>query len=349
MAAVAHKTTDRTPITFDAQAEVFDALYKHFGHRSRERLFDALHCDTWMVSPKKVLPPGAPKDGKSTIWGWHTVTAYYTGGKYEEVSWSPLAGKDELSDIDKHNWPDLSSLDFSHFPAEIEAHKDRAIIAPWSLGSYFVASYVRGMENLMMDFAANPAYAEKLIRTITERVLALLDKMLDGYGTGIDIVYMADDTCSQLGPLFSPDTFKRMVVPYLREIVAHVHRHDKKFLLHTCGSVRTFLPMIIECGVDMLEPIQIRAEGMDPRNLKRDFGKHLCFYGGVDLQQVLRRGTPQTVADEVRRLIDILGEGGGYIVGPGHTYIQVDASLENILAMYQAAYEHRAATPGNSR
>jgi len=97
------------------------------------------------------------------------------------------------------------------------------------------------------------------------------------------------------------------------------------------------LPMIIEAGVDMLEPIQIRAEGMEPAGLKRDFGKDLCFYGGVDLQEILSRGTPQQVRDEVARLINILGQDGGYVLGPGHTYIQVDTPIENILSMYEAA------------
>jgi uroporphyrinogen decarboxylase len=141
--------------------------------------------------------------------------------------------------------------------------------------------------------------------------------------------------------MFSPNAFRQFVMPYLTKVAQKIHAHNKKFLLHVCGAVRPLLPLIIEAGVDMLEPIQIRAEGMEPAGLKRDFGRHICFYGGVDLQQVLCRGTPQTVADEVRRLIDILGEDGGYILGPGHTYIQVDAPIENILAMYETAYTHR--------
>ena len=129
--------------------------------------------------------------------------------------------------------------------------------------------------------------------------------------------------------------------PYLTQAVEKAHKHDKKFLLHVCGAVRPLLPMIIDAGVDVLEPIQIRAEGMEPEGLKRDFGKDLCFYGGIDLQRVLCRGTPQAVSDEVKRLIDVLGKDGGYIVGPGHTYIQIDAPMENIIAMYETAYEYR--------
>ena len=188
-----------------------------------------------------------------------------------------------------------------------------------------------------MDFALRTDYADHLIKTITEKILAALDTLLEKHGDGIDIVYMADDYCSQRGPLFSPAVFKQHIQPYLTEVAARCHRHGKKFLLHCCGAVRPLLPMIIDAGVDMLEPIQIRAAGMEPAGLKRDFGKQLCFYGGMDLQHVLCRGTPQAVADEVRRLVDILGRGGGYILGPGHTYIQTDAPIPNILAMYETA------------
>ena len=186
-------------------------------------------------------------------------------------------------------------------------------------------------------FALNKKYAHKLIDKISGRVLQYLDDMLENHSEGIDIVYMADDYCSQRAPLFSPADFKEFVVPYLRQIAERVHKHNKKFLLHCCGAVRPLLPMIIEAGVDMLEPIQIRAEGMELAALKRDFGKDLCFYGGLDLQEVLCKSTPQQVSDEVKRLIDILGKDGGYIFGPGHTYIQIDAPIENIIAMYDTA------------
>ncbi|RPI64273.1 MAG: hypothetical protein EHM48_01125 [Planctomycetaceae bacterium] len=343
LSAVNHRQADRTPITFDAEKEVYDMLYEHFGQADKSALFDRLNCDTWMVLPKNYIThdSDAGKKNKTTIWGWGTTIATYSGGTYEELAVSPLANKDELADIDNHPWPDANVQDFSHIPAQCQTQKDRAIIGASSWGAYFIASFLRGMEGIMMDFAINQEYAEKLINTIAERVLAFEDNMLRQAGDGIDIVYMADDYCSQRAPLFSPDAFKRFVVPYLTKVVAKAHQHNKKFLLHVCGAVRPLLPMIIDCGVDMLEPIQIQAEGMEPAGLKRDFGKHICFYGGLDLQQVLCKGTPQTVADETRRLIDILGKDGGYVFGPGHTYIQVDAPLENILSMYKTAVEYR--------
>ncbi|MFA5863642.1 MAG: uroporphyrinogen decarboxylase family protein [Phycisphaerae bacterium] len=340
MAAVNHRVADRTPITFDAEKEVYDALHKYLGTKSREELFDRLNVDTWMILPKNFMysDEESKKNEKTALWGYKTRVTNYSGGTYDELCYSPLAGKDEIDDIKKYPWPKDGALGFSHFVPEADAHKDLAIIGVFTWGSYFIASFVRGLEDLLIDFAIRQDYADRLIQTVTERILTFLDIMLEKHGQGIDIVYMADDYCSQRGPLFSPDTFKKFVTPYLKKVVEKTHKHNKKFLLHCCGAVRPLLPMIIDAGVDMLEPIQTRAEGMDPEGLKRDFGKDLCFYGGVDLQEVLCKGTPLQVADEVRRLIRVLGKDGGYIVGPGHTYIQIDAPIENILAMYETAY-----------
>jgi uroporphyrinogen decarboxylase len=342
MAAVNHKVSDRTAITFDAQPELYESLYRHIGNKSREALLDFLHCDTWMVFPQ-TRQSDQEKALKQSLWGWRSVQANYNGGSYDELCWSPLAGKDELSDIDKHAWPDPAKRqDYSHFASEIPAHKDRGIIGACCWGAYFTASFLRGMDNLLMDMAINVPYADKLIGTISEIIQAMVTRMVTAPGAeGMDIVYMADDTCNHRAPMFGPEMYKKFVMPYLSKMTAIAHKHGKKFLLHTCGAVRQVLPMIIDCGVDMLEPIQITAAGMEPAGLKRDFGKHICFYGGVDLQHVLNRGTPQSVAGEVKRLIDILGKDGGYILGPGHTYIQVDAPIENIVAMYETADQYR--------
>ena len=341
--AVNHKLGDKTPVTFDAQKEVYDILYKHFKTEKKEELFDLLNVDTWLLGPKTFQEPRPAQDKKESvdIWGCKSRTAYYSGGTYDELCYSPLAGKDEVSDIKKHEWPKNNSLDFSQMPAQIKARPDKAIIGHFTWGAYFIATKVRGMEDVMIDMAIRKDYARELIDTIAERSEYFLNKMLEESGDGLDIVYMADDTCSQTAPLFSPENFKEFIAPYLKRFTALAHKHNKKFLLHTCGSVRPFMPQIIECGVDILEPLQVRAAGMETAALKRDFGKDICFYGGVDLQQVLSTYKPEKVSDEVKRLIDILGKDGGYILGPGHTYIQVDAPLENILAMYKTAEEYR--------
>ena len=342
LTAINHKQPDRTPITFDAEKEVYQALYKYFNIQSKKALFDKLNVDTWMILPKgfESEPIEGTKE-KQAIWGYKTTVASYSGGTYDEICYNPLAGKDSIEDIKKWKAPALNRLDFSHFRSEAEYHKDRAVIGVFTWGAYFIAAYVRGMENLFMDFALRKEYAHHLINKIAESSLMFLDEMLTNHSGGIDIVYMADDYCSQQGSLFSPQTFREFVMPYLIKAAEKIHSHGRKFLLHCCGAVRPLLPMIIDAGVDMLEPIQIRANGMDPAGLKKDFGKDLCFYGGLDLQEILCKSTPRQVSDEVKRLIDILGKEGGYIIGPGHTYIQIDAPLENIIAMYETAYSYR--------
>ena len=340
LAAAQHQLADRTPIAFDAEKEVYKALYSHFNISNKETLFDRLNVDTWMILPGNFIFPESEenKTEKTSIWSYKTrVVSYSAGGTYDELFYNPLAGKDDIADIDNHNWPNIETLDFSHFSLEADAHKDKAVIGVFTWGAYFIASHVRGMEDLFMDFALRKKYAHHLINTIADKSLMFLDEMLTNYGDGIDIVYMADDYCSQQGPLFSPQTFKEFVLPYLTRVVEKTHQHGKKFLLHCCGAVRPLLPMAIDAGVDMLEPIQTRANGMEPQGLKRDFGNDLCFYGGVDLQETLCKSTIEQVADEVKRLIDTLGKDGGYILGPGHTYIQKDAPIENIIAMYETA------------
>ncbi len=343
LAAINHKETDRVAITFDAEDNVYEALYNHFQINTKEKLFDRLNVDTWMLLPGNFMYPAEEerKVEKISIWGYKAKVTEHSAGIYDALSYSPLAGKDAISDIKSYSWPSPDILDFSHFTHEALNHHDRAIIGVFTWGAFFIACFVRGTEDLMMDFATRRSYIEHLFRTINEMSAEALRRMLQDHGEEIDIIYMADDYCSQHGPLFSPKDFREFVLPYLKELVDITHQYGKKFLLHVCGSVRSLLPMIIEAGVDMLEPIQVRAEGMDPAGLKKDFGKDICFYGGVDLQELLPKGSPQQVAQEVKQLIDVLGDGGGYVFGPGHTYIQADAPLENILTMYETAHSYR--------
>jgi len=265
LAAIGHTEPDRAPITFDAEKEVYAALYDHLGLPTKEALFDRLQVDTWMVLPGNFMYSEAEslKAEKTALWGYRTRVTAYSGGTYDEVCFNPLAGKDELSDIDAHTWPSPDTLDFSHFSTEAAAHADRAVIGVFTWGAYFVASFVRGLEDLMMDFALRPKYAHHLIDTIHGISSQSLHDMLDAHGDGIDIVYMADDYCSHLAPLFSPAQFREFVMPYLTEVVDITHRYGKKFLLHVCGAVRPLLPMIVEAGVDMLEPIQTRVSDVN--------------------------------------------------------------------------------------
>jgi uroporphyrinogen decarboxylase len=150
----------------------------------------------------------------------------------------------------------------------------------------------------------------------------------------IDLYLLISDLGSQHGPLISVDMFREFVAPYLREMVVCIHNLGGKVLYHSCGMIQPLIPALIESGIDVLDPIQPVGPGMSPDQLKAEFGDRLCFHGGIDMQHLLRRGSAEEVRKEVRRYCDVLGRGGGYILGPAHLF-QPDVPPENILAVYQ--------------
>ena len=243
-----------------------------------------------------------------------------------------------VADLEGYDWPTADEISFETLRAARARNPDKAIIAYFCHGGYFTGTEMRGMERFLMDLAENPEFAAKTIEKIMGYIYPSLERLCDEARDAFDIFYIADDFCTAAGPLVSPAMFRELIKPYLARMAGIVHARGKNLLLHTCGSVRALLPDIIDAGVDVLEPIQTSAAGMAVEGLKKDFGDALTFYGSIDLINVLSKGTPADVRNEVLHNFRVLGSGGGFIVGPGHTYIQPDTPLANILAMYETAY-----------
>jgi uroporphyrinogen decarboxylase len=154
------------------------------------------------------------------------------------------------------------------------------------------------------------------------------------------VIQVADDYGHQDGPMMSLELFDKYVYPRQREVISYIKsRTDAPIMLHSCGSIRQFIPRIIQNGIDAINPVQVSAANMDPAELKAEFGDRIAFWGGIDTQQVLPHGTPEQVAAETRRIIDILGAGGGYVLNSVHN-IQADVPPENIIAMFQTARDY---------
>lgn len=339
LTAIAHRTPDRVPITFDAEKEVIAALQRHFGVDTRDGVWDSLHVDTRLVGADH-HDPRIRTEGEISydFWGIGSKEQAYSGGTYSEYCVFPLAGTETVAEIEAYDWPTPDELSFETLRAVRAAYPDKAIIAHITHAPYFKATHLRGMEAFMADLALQPELAQTILDRILGYLIPTLERLCREAGETFDIFYIADDFCTALGPLVSPTMFRQFIHPYLKQLADIVHRHDKKFLLHTCGAVRPLLPDILDAGVDILEPIQTSAAGMAVEGLKRDFGERLTFYGSIDLIAVLSRGTPAEVRAEVLKNVRTLGANGGFIVGPGHTYIQPDVPLANILAMYETAY-----------
>ena len=204
-------------------------------------------------------------------------------------------------------------------------------------GIFEVSQRLRGMENALMDTALYPDFTDALAGRIADTKIAFWEMALDQLGDVVDIVFEADDYGSQESQLISPDQFRRLFKPHQRRTFEAIKSRAPaaKLMFHSCGNVRAIIPDLIEIGVDILNPVHVRAAGMEPVQLKKDFGSDVCFWGGgVDTQGVLPKGTPAEVAEDVRRNVDALAPGGGYVFNTIHN-IQSEVPPENIMAMWE--------------
>jgi uroporphyrinogen decarboxylase len=198
---------------------------------------------------------------------------------------------------------------------------------------------LRGWEQFMIDLARGGIFLEAFLERLTEVHLANLARYLDAVGPYIQIIAMVDDLGTQHGLQISSQTYRRWIKPCHTRIYGYIHQHYPEIyvFLHSCGSIYPLIPDLIEAGVQILNPVQISAAGMDPVRLKQEFGADLTFWGGgCDTQHTLPRSTPEEVAAEVKRLLGIFTPGGGYVFNQVHN-IQADVPPENIVAMLETA------------
>jgi uroporphyrinogen decarboxylase len=270
------------------------------------------------------------------------------GGYYFDLCVSPLAGAESPADIARYPFPDACEdarfLGLRELAEQARADGRAFVLGGISAGMLEMGLWLRGFENFFCDLAGNRPLAEAICDTIIERKIRYWEKALALVGDLVDVVQEGDDYGGQHEMLVSPRLWRELFRPRLRRLIARIKEcapHTFLFF-HTCGSVYEILPDLIEVGVDILNPVQVAAANMDSRRLKREFGDALTFWGGgVDTQHVLPRGTPQQVRDEVRRRIDDLAPGGGFVFNPVHN-IQADVPPENILAMREAVREFGA-------
>ena len=191
---------------------------------------------------------------------------------------------------------------------------------------------------MMIDLAFDSNELNHLLDRILELHMENISRILDKTKDNIQVIQVGDDLGTQRGPQFSVEMYKRTFYPRHKALWSHIKKlaPQAKLFLHSCGSIRSFLPLIIEAGVDIINPVQTSAVDMDPIELKRDFGNDLTFWGGgAEVQKILTFGTPEEVKDQVRRRIEILGDGGGFVFSHVHN-IQDNTPIENILAMYES-------------
>jgi hypothetical protein len=335
-----HETTDRVPLFYRDVPSVEQRLLNDLGLADREALLRYLDIDFRWVAPKYVGPPLELENGNvRNIWGVEFQYENQGRGGYWAVVEFPLKDAHDPAQLDDYPWPTLDLYDFSNLMADAAAHADYAVMtAPGvpSPGIMSVTQDLIGMERMLLDPLTNPAFYEVLIEKVLAFNVPFVERMFEAADGGIDFFRIGDDYGGQSGLLLSVDQWQQWYAPGQKAMSDAARKHGAWYYHHSCGGVRNLLPGFIDLGVDVLDPIQIQAVGMEPEALKRDFGDRLVFSGGIDEQQVLPHATPDEVAAEVTRMCDILGQNGGYFVGSTHNF-QEDIPTENILAMYDAA------------
>jgi uroporphyrinogen decarboxylase len=272
-------------------------------------------------------------------------------GHYFDPVHSPLADATGIREIDQHldairSYDKPAHLDTSYDELAGKARRLREetdyLLVGFFGGHIFQACQsLRGWDTFLLDLLINRSFAEALMDRLVQANIERFERYAETVGQYVDVIQFEDDLGMQDRPLLRPELYRQVVKPYHARLFRFVKsRCDAYLLLHTDGAVAPFIPDFIEMGVDVLNPVQVSAAGMDTRTLKREFGDGIVFWGGgCDSQRILPFGTPQEVADEVKRRIDDLAPGGGFVFAPIHN-IQTEVPPENIVAMFEAAREY---------
>ena len=363
--ALNHRQPDRVPLDLGATrstslvVQAYERLNRHLGAQKPARIFskwlNIAHPSQAMLQrfdiDTRSVGQGAPDNWQDIVFPdgsyqdeWGVVRSRPAGCLYYDLTKSPFAGETSAADLDRHPWPD------PHDPGRCRGLKaearrlrqetDYAIALNMPGGVVTQAQFLRGFEDWFADLIADPTFYHALLERITDLWIEMARDELDAAGDCADFCFFGDDVAFQDGPMMSMELYRKMVKPYHARVFSYIKsRSSAKILYHTCGSVAHLIPDLIELGVDALNPVQVSAKGMDTKTLKREFGKDICFWGGIDTQRVLPFGSPADVAAETKRRIEDLGPGGGYVLCAVHN-LQADVSPENICAMYDTARQH---------
>jgi len=350
--ALAHREPDRVPIDYWATAEVNTALLKRWGFCSQEELLRHLGVDfRYVEGPRYVGPRLAayPDGSVEDHWGVPRVRVEVGEGDnaaaYREVRRSPLESAKSLDEIqDYPKWPSPDWFDYDCVRQQVaEARKTGKVVIFMGdrtnrCAQLKPAMYLRGVAKILEDLVLSPEIAEHIFTRIAGFYIEYARRTLEAAGGGIDIFFTGDDFGTQSGPFMSPDMWRRFLRPGFQAFVELGHRYGCKVAHHSCGSIKPIIPDLVECGLDILNPVQPDVHDMDRAELKAQFGDHLCFHGSISIQRTLPFGTPEDIRDEVRERFDTLGPGGGFIFCTAHN-IQADTPLENVEALFEAYHE----------
>lgn len=332
--AIRHKPTDRAPADYGAHQGVTDALVNKLGVADVEQMLCALGVDMRRIGCDYYQPDTGPDaDGyMRNMWGVRHRQSDPGDGHPNWVS--PFHEETTVDDVHAHAWPDAARLDYTKVREQCLQHYPNYATygAPWS-PFFHEIGWLIGQENFVIWMHTKPDVVHAIIEHVTNYEVEATRRFLDAADGMLDIAYFGNDFGTQRALFISPQMWRDFIRKPLKRYFDAAHDHGCKVMKHSCGAVRDIIPALIEDGVDIIDPVQVAAAGMDLAGLVRDFGASLCFHGGVDTQRTLPFGSTEDVRREVRSYRGLTRERGGYILCGSQEFIE-DIPLENILAMY---------------
>jgi uroporphyrinogen decarboxylase len=322
----------------------YDGWYRKFD----ERILKHLDIDVRRVGD--ILSPASPLAGQKSdyentdCWG---ITRVYTG-MYWDIKNPPLKGA-TIEDLDKYPWPQAENIDmnlideFREQAKKLYYETDYVVCAEHPVfGVLEMGCWMCGFDDFLLRMALETEFVIKFFDKILDYQKKVIDMYYGAVGDYIHFTTSGDDFGTQTGPFLSPAMFEELVKPYYQERISYTKKYTKAYYFHhTCGSVYSLIPHLMEAGVDILNPIQPGARDMEPEKLKRAYGASIAFHGGIDTQFILPHGTVDEVKQEVYRVLEAMSGDGGYILSPAHN-IQPDVPVENIAAIFEAGKQYFA-------
>jgi len=363
-ATLNHKDPDMVLVDYGKHigsfhVNAYERIKTHLGIRSETRILDRmaqnvvvdeeicrlLGIDFRWVVPKWVGVKDLTIDGvPGYIDMWQTPHKWTDVGQYYAIHSSPFNQETLTRDaMNSFAWPDPDNPKmFAGLREQARAwfeNTDYIVGADGiKVGILQTASQLRGYDKLFTDFALHPDIAHALLDKVSSIINEMYRHYLEVVGPYVQVVVITDDQGTQNSLMVSPSMFREFIKPRLKSLIDTIKATaDVKVLMHCDGAILKIIPDLIEIGVDILNPIQTVVKGLgDTKALKEQFGDKICFHGGIDIQQVLLKATPEGVRKEVAHRISDLGRNGGYIIAPCHN-INVDIPLANVLTLFNAA------------
>ena len=343
LAALRHETTDKIPFSIrygiNEYARKQLAAYLCCSMKEVEKGIQEI-LDIRLVSPAYIGPSSRVPhySEKPDIWGVKRKPVFNGFDYYKEIAHYPLAGLGETISLEDHEFPSPDWFDYDSLKnkiSEINVKGERAIAI--HNGNIFEHSwYMVGFEEILVLFHTEPELAYRLLEKVTDFYTAFFERALNAANGLVDIVLTAGDIGQQEGLLLSLPMWEKIIKPHHVRMNKLLHEFGVRIMYHSDGAILDAIDSLVDIGIDILDPLQFDAKGMDPVLLKTRWGKKLSFHGGVSVQKTLPFGTPGEVRREVSDRIRVLGKGGGYILAPSHA-IQGGTPPENIIAFLEEA------------